>query len=133
MNKLAWSITYYWNLDFSFEKSLSYIVNNIKDNVNNIFFIWETSIETSSLFVENFSNKLNWEILWYDISISSEDKINIFNNSDLEWKYSFLAINWLDFDTVFEKYKDIEKIVSIREAENSKILWNRVIKIDFIN
>jgi hypothetical protein len=47
----------------------------------------------------------------------------------ISWSITY---SWkLDFS--FEKYKNIENIVSIREAEDSKMLWNRVIKIDFIN
>lgn len=133
MNNIAGSISYTWEINLESELSIKYVVNKIKNDFYNIFLVWNTNINSSLEFLENFRWKLNWKILGYDISISTEDKINILNNWNLEWKYSFLAINWSNFDDVLNKYSYMKNIISIREAEESKVLWNRVIKIDLIN
>ena len=74
--------------------------------------------------------------LSYYISIWSEDEIDVYVDEQVDWIYTLLSIEWKeeDFESVLEKFKESSPhIVSIREAENSKVFWNRIIKIDIVN
>ena len=90
-------------------------------------------MDTSKKFVEFLKDTL-WEMLNYDISVSSEDKIEIIGESYEEGLYELASFEGeeVDFDEIYERFKDFEEVVSIREAEISTRFWNRIIKVDFI-
>lgn len=131
MNKFAWNITIKWNqrvdLDFDFVESLS------KNWNKNIYFFWETELNTSKEILESFSEVFD-EILDYDISIETENKIEIVWESYEEWLYELATFEWeeVSFDEIFERFSDFEEVVCIREAEVSKKFWNKKIKVDFV-
>ena len=74
-NIFSWSITFKWEIDTSVIKSQFFITNST--DFTNIFLYWETDFLTSKELIEDISKKIFWEVLNYDISISTEDKISI--------------------------------------------------------
>jgi len=96
-----------------------------------VFIIWETNINSSIEIVNYFKNNIFSELLQFDISIETEDKIWLRENVDwLKWKYyRQIRFIWERFEDIFRKYKD--QAVSIREAE--EIFGYRSIKVDFID
>lgn len=131
MNKLAWTIIYEGNLNLD-NFDLQYVINHIKENIYIIFLFWETNMQTSKEVIEYVRWKINWSILNYDISISTEDKLKLY--SFKKWNYVLKTISWknIDFDKVTSSINNAGNIVSIREAEENKIYWNRIIKIDYL-
>lgn len=131
MNIFAWNITLVGNkkieLDFDF-------IENISKNWDKVIFVfWETEIETSSELLKMFEEKLG-TLKNYDLSISSEDNIEIIWESYEEWIYELATFEWeeVSFDEIFDRFKDFEEVVSIREAEDSERFWNKKIKVDFV-
>jgi len=133
MNLVIWNVTFKWNIiipksfDFDIVESLS------KTWDKNIYFFWETEINSSKDFLEKELKKI-WEIIDYDISISTEDKIEFLPYDYEEWVYELVSFEWeeVNFEEIVERFKEHDAIFSVREAEISKKFWNRVIKVDFV-
>jgi len=105
---------------------------------NDVFYlIWYTEIKTSKEIVELFEN-----IKSYDISISTEDKIVIVDNwkevedinwFKIDWIYKNLTYDGFSIEEVVEIENDFSWLKIIREVENSKFSWNRMIRVDFLS
>lgn len=129
MQKIAWSITYKWT--FKAESLwVNLIINDVEFWVYNAYIYWETETTSSKEFVKILKKRIKWDLLNFDISISSEDKIKIFEPKT-NGKYILRTSEWESFEEVVEA-KKWPNIISIREAEPSKILGWKVIKIDYI-
>ena len=132
MNKFAWNITLDWNPSVS-KVDFDYI-ENLSKNWNKVLFVfWETELNSSEELITMLKDKL-WEMLNHDISISTENKLNIVWESYEEWLYELASFEWeeVDFAEIVDRFVEIEEVVSIREAEVSKRFWNKVIKVDFV-
>ena len=132
MNKFAWNITLDWNPSVS-KVDFDYI-ENLSKNWNKVLFVfWETELNSSEELITMLKDKL-WEMLNHDISISTENKLNIVWESYEEWLYELASFEWeeVDFAEIVDRFVEVEEVVSIREAEVSKRFWNRVIKVDFV-
>ncbi len=131
MNIFSWNFTMIGNkkinLDFDFVESLS------KNGDKIVFVYWETELKTSSEIIDMLKEKL-WELKNFDISISSEDKVEIINLAYEEGIYELATFEWeeIDFDEIMDRFKDFEEVVSIREAELSERFWNKKIRVDFV-
>jgi len=136
MNYFAGSITFKWNVTLSFDKrTFNFVKNMTKDNNSNVYFFWETIKETSEQLLDYFNEIIKGDIITYDLSISTEDKIEILEDEPLDWEYNIMAISWIStsFEEVLENFQEGEEVICIREAENSKWFWNKIIKVDVIN
>ena len=133
MNLVIWNVTFKWNIiipksfDFDIVESLS------KTWDKNIYFFWETEINSSKDFLEKELKKI-WEIIDYDISISTEDKIEFLPYDYEEWVYELVSFEWeeVNFEEIVERFKEHDAIFSVREAWISKKFWNKIIKVDFV-
>lgn len=132
MNTFAWNLTLNWNkviswLDYDFVANLSKTWDKV------IYIFWDTELDTSEKLLEMLKEKLG-EFKDFDISISTEDKMELVNSTYEEWVYELATFEWeqVDFEEINERFKDFEEVVSIREAEISKKFWNKVIKVDFV-
>jgi len=132
MNHFAWNITFNWNksinwIDFDYVESLW------KSWDKTIFVFWETNLSSSKDIVKYFEDKF-WNLKNHDISISTEDKIEIIWESYEEWLYELASFEWeqVDFNEIVDRFKDVLEVVSIREAEVSNKFWNKIVKVDFV-
>lgn len=131
MNKFAWNITIKWNpkveLEIDFIESLS------KTWDKNIFFFWETELNSSEEILYSFK-EIFPEILNYDISVETEKKVKIVWESYEEWLYELATFEWeeVNFDEIFERFEDFEEVVCVREAEISEKFGNKKVKVDFV-
>lgn len=131
MNIFSWNITLKGNksinLDYDYIESLS------KNGDKTIFIFWETELKTSKELIEMFKEKL-WELNYYDLSISTEDKIEVINVAYEEWIYEVATFEWeeVSFEEIMDRFADFEEVISIREAEESERFWNKKIKVDFV-
>lgn len=132
MNTFAWNITLNWNKLIK-DIEYDYIENFSKTGDKVIYIFWDTQLKTSQEVVDMLKEKI-WEIKNYDISISTEDKIDLVDSTYEEWIYELATFEWeeVDFEEIFDRFKDFEEVVSIREAEISPRFWNRVVKVDFV-
>ncbi len=130
-NIFSWSITFKGEIDTSVIKNQFFITNST--DFTNIFLYWETDFLTSKELIEDISKKIFWEVLNYDISISTEDKISIISELNQLWEYQNLTFSWvwISFQNILDKYKNETWVVSVREGEVSKF-WNRTVKVDFV-
>jgi len=136
MNYFAGSITFTWNVTLSFkDRSFNFVKNMTKDNNSNVFFFWETTKKTSSELLEFFKKIVSWDVISYDLSISTEDKIEILEDEQIDWEYNVMSISWINtsFEDILDNFWEGEEVISIREAEDSKAFWNKVIKVDVIS
>lgn len=130
MNKFAWNITLKWNpkvdLDFDFVESLG------KTGNKNIFVFGETDETTKDWILKFFEEK--FEVLNSDLSIETEEKIEIIWESYEEWLYEVASFEWeeVDFKEIFERFEEFEEVVCVREAWISEKFWNKIIKVDFV-
>ncbi len=130
MNTIAGSVTFRWTIDIN-DFTISNILD-IRDKVGNIFIYWKTVFQTSSEVLEYIKSKIQWDIIRYDISISTEDYIEVLT-TDIDRTKSYLlrTFEWLNID--YAKVKEMvanDAVISIREAEESTRFWNRIIKVD---
>lgn len=131
MNKFAWTVLLDGNkkIDLKYD----YIETLSKTGDKIIFIFWETKYWSSKELLEKLEEKLG-KLKWSDISISTEDKIDILDITFDEWIYEVASFEWeeVSFDEIKERFDGFEEIISIREAEISNKFWNRVIKVDFV-
>jgi hypothetical protein len=133
MNNFAWNLTVKWNIvipktfDFDYIESLS--LNWDK----NLYVFWETKINKSDELMAFFVDIL-WELKNYDISISSEDNIEIMPYDYEAWIYEVVSFEWeqINFKEIKNRFLEHDAIFSIRESEDSVRFWNKIIKVDFI-
>lgn len=131
MNVFAWNFTLNGNkkidLDFDFVESLS------KNGDKIVFIFWETELKTSKEVLDMIIQSV-WELKNYDISISSEDNIEIVNLAYEEGIYEIATFEWeeVDFNEIFDRFKDFEEVVAIREVEVSEKFGNKKIRVDFV-
>lgn len=131
MNVFAGNFTLNGNkkidLDFDFVESLS------KNGDKIVFVFWETELKTSKEVLDMIIESV-WELKNYDLSISSEDNIEIVNLAYEEGIYEIATFEWeeVDFNEIFERFKDFEEVVAIREVEISEKFGNKKIRVDFV-
>lgn len=131
MNIFSWNITLDGNkkidLDFDYVESLSKSWNKI------VFVFWETDLKNHWELVAMFEKTL-WPIVGHDLSISSENKIDILNWTYEEWIYEIASFEWeeVSFEEIIDRFKDFEEVVSIRESWISEKFGNKKIKVDFV-
>ena len=115
------------DLDFDFVESLS------KNGDKIVFVFWETELKTSKEVLDMIIQSV-WELKNYDISISSEDNIEIVNLAYEEGIYEIATFEWeeVDFNEIFDRFKDFEEVVAIREVEVSEKFGNKKIRVDFV-
>jgi len=133
MNTVAWTFTLDWN-DLVSEKFDFDIVESLSDSWNKtIYFFGETECKSSDDFLQESKNIL-WDIVSYDISISSEDNILLTPFDYDEWIYELSSFEWeqVNFWEIKKRFIDSPDVSSIRECEVSKRFWNRIIRVDFI-
>ena len=132
MNTFAWNITLKWNrvikdIDFDYIENLSISWDKV------IFIFWDTELKTSLEVVKMLEEKL-WEFKNHDISISTEDKLEIVWWDYEEWVYELASFEWeqVDFKDILDRFTDFDGVISVREAEISTRFWNKVVKVDFV-
>ena len=133
MNLVLWNITLKWNKVIPRSFDFDIIETLWKTWNKNIYFFGETEIKSSAEFMEYLQKEM-WEILNFDFSISSEDKIEFLPYDYEEKIYELVTFEWedIDFKEIVEKFKDSDSIFSIREAWISEKFWTKIIKCDFI-
>ena len=97
------------------------------------FLFWEIDVESSKEVLEYFI-ELYGEIESYDISISTEDELEIVGEWYSEWMYELVSFEWADvsFDTISQRFEEVEEACVVREAKKSKKFGNRIVKVDFL-
>jgi hypothetical protein len=132
MNIFSWSITLTWNKVISWLE-FDYVENLSKTGDKIVFIFWDTELKKSTEVLDMLREKL-WELKNYDISISSEDKMELIHSTYEEWVYELATFEWeqVDFEEIHDRFKDFDEVVAIREAEVSEKFWNKKIKVDFI-
>lgn len=131
MNKFAWNITFSGVIDLQeVENNLLELETESWDTI--VYIHGDTEAENSSTLLESF--KKYWEILNYDLSISSEDKVAILSDDFWEWIYELTTFEWVavTYDEILDRFNEVYEVLSVREAEISKKYGNRIIKVDFV-
>lgn len=135
MYKIAWNLTYEQQIMFDIDH-LNFVENINPTGSYTYFFYGKTYNKTSIDFIKEIQSYTKLKPINYDVSISSEDEIEIYTEKQVEGLYTIISIEWSaeDFNTVLDKFKDSSPyIVSIRETNSSQVFWNRTIKIDIVN
>jgi len=130
MNTFAGTITFEWEVDLSKINCKKLVID--WENIT-VFIFWDTKIESSKEFIDDFESY--WKIISHDISISTEDNINLLNTDfDMEWLYEWASFEGLEVDIrdISERFLDAFEVISVREAEESTKFWNRIVKVDFV-
>jgi len=131
MNIFAWNITFPKDKEFDFEFDFLEIQNNTENKT--IFVFGETELTTSEELINMFESKV-WELFDFDISISTEDNMEILWEWYDDWVYEVSSFEWADtsYEEILERLWDVEEVICIREGEISAKFGNRIIKVDFI-
>lgn len=132
MNLFAWNILLEWNNSIKLPE-FDYVENLSKNWDKIIFIFWETKFSKTEDLIESIWNNI-WKIKEYDISIEWKNNIDIINDTYEEWVYELATFEWeqVDFAEIFDRFKDFDEVVAIREAEISNKFWNKVVKVDFV-
>ena len=98
-----------------------------------IFMMGELEIATSQELLEYFTEKFG-SIESYDISISTEDQIELFAEWYDEGIYEVASFEGerVEFEEICERFEAMDTVCTVREAEESKKFGNRIVKVDFI-
>lgn len=131
MNIFSGNITLEWNkkIDLDFD----YIENLSKSWDKVLFVFWETELKNSQELQKMFEEKLG-KIKNYDLTLSSENNLEIIGESYEEGVYELATFEWeeVSFEEIFDRFKDFEEVVCVREAEVSEKFGNKKIKVDFV-
>jgi len=133
MNTFAWNITLNGNLEISKDFKFDYLETLSKNWDKNLYLFWETDYKTSKDMIDFFIKTFG-ELKSYDISISSEDKLELMPYDFEEEIYEVVSFEWeeIDFNEIKDRFLEHDAIFSIRESEVSKKFWNKIIRADFI-
>ncbi len=133
MNTVVWTMTLDWNDlvpdEFDFD-----IVESLEKSWNKTFyFFWETECKSSEDFL-NESKGFLWNILHYDISISSEENVFLDPFDYDEWIYEVASFEWeqVTFWEIKNRFWEVKEVMSIRECEVSKRFGTKIIRVDFV-
>lgn len=98
------------------------------------FIMWADEDIKSSSDVVWYLEKNIGEVAFHDISIESEDTLEILSSEYEEWVYECVSFEGPEtsFEDVLERFADSWEVICVREAENSWKYGNRVIKVDFV-
>jgi len=93
----------------------------------------DESIQSSQDAI-NFIKKEFWELEAYDISIETEDALEVISSEYETGSYECVSFDWpeVDFADILERFADSQEAVCVRECEVSKSYKNRIVKVDFI-
>lgn len=132
MNQFAWSFTVKGSTIVNLLE-YDYIESFTKSWDKIIFVFWETKFKTSDELIKFFEERFG-KLLNYDISISTENKIEIMSWDYEEWIYELVSFEWeqVNFNEIKERFEEVEEVIAIREAEISSKFWNKIIKVDFV-
>ena len=133
MNTFAWNIALNWNIEISKDFKFDYLETLSKSWDKNLYLFWETDYKTSKEIVD-FLVSTFWELKSCDISISSENKIELMPYDFEEEIYEVVSFEWeeIDFNEIKDRFREHDAIFSIRECEVSPKFWNKIIRADFI-
>lgn len=98
------------------------------------FIMWADDGLDSSKNVVDFIENFFWKLATHDISIEWEDQLEIISSEYEVWAYECVSFQWpeVSFDDILERFAGSSEAISIREAEESKVYGNKVIKVDFM-
>lgn len=140
-NTVVWSLTFTGKIpEEPVFDAFEMVMKKIKEDVFNVFVYGKTDISSSKDFIEYLQKTFDRELIWYDISISTEDKIFLSQEHVLTWNYYFTTYQgfWKNFHNILAEVQTWgihknDKVIAIREAEESKMFpWERVIKVDIL-
>lgn len=130
MNHYAGTITYTWDIKID---KIQWKILEIEGENTTLFVFGKSKQETSQKLLEDFQQA--GEIIAYDLSLSTEDRITQLN-TDLEEAelYECACFEWpaVDIKDIIERFDDTYEAMVVREAEISKKFWNRIVKVDFV-
>lgn len=136
MNEIAGSITFKWMLDIHFsDVKFHSVKNNTPDGNTNVYFYGRTNLASSKEFIDYVSMSVGGEVVSVDISISSEDTLNLYTEDPMDGEYMLTSLEGISetFVSALDKFEwSSPSIVAIREAGKSTLFWNKIIKIDIV-
>lgn len=132
MNSFAGSVTFMGEADLAPLPFLALTTEALKGRI--VFVIGETEFENSQGLKDFICARITGDILAYDISISTEDTIRLVSTElPASGNYSFIAFHGKTFREVLALSEAFgQKVVSVREAEESDKLGGRVVKVDIV-
>ena len=102
---------------------------------NNSYFIMgaDESLESSKDVIKFLETKIG-KLKFHDISIESEDQLEILTSEYEDGTYEMVQFEGenVSFEDILERFADSAEVVCIREAQESKLHGNRIIKADFL-
>lgn len=98
------------------------------------FIMWADESIMSSTDAVAFLEKHFWKLQSHDISIEWEDELEIISSEYEDGTYECVSFQGpqVTFHDVLERFADSTDVVVVREAEDSILYGNRIIKVDFI-
>lgn len=129
MNTFAWNLQLKsWDID-----PQAYDFDIVEAWNRTYFVMGEIDISTSKGVVEYLTETLG-ELARYDISISTEDLIDVFAEWYDDGVYEVVSFEWADvvFENISERFDGVDEVCVVREAGKSEIFWNTIIKVDFL-
>jgi len=98
------------------------------------FIMWADESITSSKDVITFLEKEFGPLESYDISIESEDALEVVSSEYETGDYECVSFEGpqVDFADILERFADSMEAVCVRECETSKVYGNKIVRVDFI-
>ncbi len=132
MNVFAGNILISWDATVEL-KDFDYIESLSKTGDKVLYVFGETDFSKAQDLRDLFEAKL-WDIKLYDISLSSNQAVWVAPYDYEAWVYECARFEWenVDFEEIADRFEDVEWVFAIREAQDSQLFWNKVVKVDFI-
>lgn len=98
------------------------------------FIMWAEEWLSKSKEIVSFIERYFGKITTHDISIEWEDELEIISSEYEVGAYECVSFEWpnVDFDWILERFADSSEAIAIREAGESKIYGNKIIRVDFL-
>ncbi|MCH2189038.1 hypothetical protein MK079_04395 [Candidatus Gracilibacteria bacterium] len=132
MNTFAGNITYTgdYNLDHVDADCLEIDTGEKKI----LFLAGQTDFGSSQGLIDDFKKHITG-VVYYDISLSTEDQVDIMN-PDIPEDGIYECVTFegpdVDYTQVIDRFHDAGEVVVIRESQDSNKFGNKIIKVDFI-
>lgn len=106
----------------------------IKTSSTSFFIMGADETIWDSKSLETFLKDQFWNLLSIDMSIESEDRVEILSPEYEGEVYECVSFEWpnVNFEDILERFVETPEAICVREAQESKKYKNKLIKVDFL-
>ena len=106
----------------------------IKISPGNFYIMGGSEEMENSEHVLEFIESIFWKTLSYDISIDTEEEVEILSSEYEDGCYECVSFEWPNvvISDIIERFADSGEVACVRESKTSERYGNKIVKADFL-